>query len=263
MKTPRPTKNAERGAPDKRNFTGIYLLALAYTAINHAMLRCWCASPTALLRGTIRPKPKGPARKNVLGKAVAAPTDKRGFAMSKFWGLVRLHLSQSVYGHGGGYPQGRPHGFTRVLNRHAHPLRVRTQRVVLKSRKGATTMSTSSMASRSAVPTTTPTTSEAQAFALLQATSDATMAKLYLSRGNIPAARRKAVQLLKALQGLSKSDRAQASASPCTDCRDNFPLPSGPLDFFDTQVVAEYVVRRTACTLCRAADKPCLKGGDQ
>ena len=49
---------------------------------------------------------------------------------------------------------------------------------------------------------TAPTTSEAQAFALLQATSDATMAKLYLSKGNIPAARRKAVQLLKALQSL-------------------------------------------------------------
>ena len=61
-------------------------------------------------------------------------------------------------------------------------------------------MSTSPMASRSAAPTTTPTTSEAQAFAVLQAASDATMAKLYLSRGNIPAARRKAVQLLKALQ---------------------------------------------------------------
>ena len=45
-------------------------------------------------------------------------------------------------------------------------------------------------------------TSEQQAFALLQATSDATMAKLYLSRGNVAAARRKAVQLLKALQVL-------------------------------------------------------------
>jgi hypothetical protein len=51
------------------------------------------------------------------------------------------------------------------------------------------------MASRSAAPTMGTTTTEAQAFALLQATSDATMAKLYLSRGNIPAARRKAVQL--------------------------------------------------------------------
>ena len=48
-------------------------------------------------------------------------------------------------------------------------------------------------------------TSEAQAFALLQATSDATMAKLYLDKGNIPAARRKAVQLLKALQSLEVS----------------------------------------------------------
>lgn len=49
---------------------------------------------------------------------------------------------------------------------------------------------------------TTPTTEEQHAFALLQATSDATMARLYLSKGNIAAARRKAVQLLKALQVL-------------------------------------------------------------
>ena len=47
-----------------------------------------------------------------------------------------------------------------------------------------------------------PTTEEQHAFALLQATSDATLAKMYLSKGNIPAARRKAVQLLKALQAL-------------------------------------------------------------
>ena len=46
------------------------------------------------------------------------------------------------------------------------------------------------------------TTSEAQAFALLQATSDAALAKMYLQQGNVPAARRKAVQLLKALQSL-------------------------------------------------------------
>ena len=49
---------------------------------------------------------------------------------------------------------------------------------------------------------TTDSTSEAQAFALLQAASDATMAKMYLSKGNIAGARRKAVQLLKALQVL-------------------------------------------------------------
>ena len=62
---------------------------------------------------------------------------------------------------------------------------------------------TPTVASASARSTTyTPTTSEAQAFALLQALSDATMARLYLSRGNMAAARRKAVQLLKALQVL-------------------------------------------------------------
>ena len=53
----------------------------------------------------------------------------------------------------------------------------------------------------------------------------------------------------------------KAATNPCTNCRDNFPLPSGPMDFFDTQVVADYVTRRTACTLCPAAQKPCLKGG--
>ena len=59
---------------------------------------------------------------------------------------------------------------------------------------------TASAAART--PTNAPTTSEAQAFAILQATSDATLAKMYLAKGNIPAARRKAVQLLKALQSL-------------------------------------------------------------
>ena len=50
--------------------------------------------------------------------------------------------------------------------------------------------------------TYTPTTEEQHAYALLQATSDATLAKMYLSKGNIVGARRKAVQLLKALQVL-------------------------------------------------------------
>ena len=71
------------------------------------------------------------------------------------------------------------------------------------SQIGAETMHHAPVASAAArTPTTTTTTSEAQAFALLQATSDATLAKMYLSKGNIPAARRKAVQLLKALQQL-------------------------------------------------------------
>jgi hypothetical protein len=83
----------------------------------------------------------------------------------------------------------------------AHPLCLKTQTVALVSPAGAKTMTVSTTASPSAAPTTQA-TEETRAFALLQATSDATMAKLYLSRGNIAAARRKAVQLLKALQSL-------------------------------------------------------------
>ena len=67
------------------------------------------------------------------------------------------------------------------------------------------TVASASAHTPTTLPTTTDSTSEAQAFALLQAASDATMAKLYLSRGNIAGARRKAVQLLKALQVLEVS----------------------------------------------------------
>ena len=200
------------------------VLAL-HTAIQNAALRFWLATPSRWGRGTIHTKAKAPVLQNTFGKAVAAPTDKRGFVMPQFWGLVRLHLSRMVYGHGGGYPQGHPHGFTRVLNRHAHPLCFKTQRVVLKSRQGAPAMHPTTSASvRVTTPTTgtahalnfeavNTTTNEAQAFALLQATSDASLAAFYLRRGDVKAARRKAVQLLKVLQGLSTFERAQESAS--------------------------------------------------
>ena len=63
-------------------------------------------------------------------------------------------------------------------------------------------MTTSPTVASASSRSTTPTTEEQRAYAMLQATSDACMAKLYLSKGNIAAARRKAVQLLKALQVL-------------------------------------------------------------
>ena len=159
--------------------------------------------------GTISTKPKGPVRKNTFSEAVAAPTEKRGFVTPKFhrcrksgfawfWGVVGVirkdaRTASDVF-----------------LTTTLHPTRVRTLKVALVTPEGAKTMTATPVASASArTPTTNAlnfeavkTTSEAQAFALLQATSDATMAKLYLTKGNIPAARRKAVQLLKALQSL-------------------------------------------------------------
>lgn len=55
-----------------------------------------------------------------------------------------------------------------------------------------------------AAPAIAPTT-EAQAHALLEATTSASLAGFYLRKGNVIAARRKAVQLLKSLQVLEVS----------------------------------------------------------
>ena len=215
MKTPRSTKNAERGAAEqgKRYFTGNSPLALASTAIQNAALRFWFATPSRWLRGTIHTKAKAPVLENTFEPAVATPTDKRGFAMPKFWGLVRLHLSQAVYGRGGGYPQGRPHGLSRVLNHHAHPLRVKTQRVVLKSRQGAPTMHPTTSAS---VRVTTPTTGKSHQFDPIQLHVDAVnacaMASYYTRKGNHAGAARKAVQAVSALRKLAAFERQGVAA---------------------------------------------------
>ena len=74
-------------------------------------------------------------------------------------------------------------------------------------------MTTSPVASHCAAPTSKPTqaaipsttSTEAQAFALLEATSSANLAAFYIRKGNVQAARRKAVLLLKSLQVLEAS----------------------------------------------------------
>ncbi len=184
-----------------------HLLARLHDTLNHALLRAWCAVPSRWGRGTIGAKAKAPVLENTFEPAVATPTDKRGFVIPEFWALVRLHWSRMVFGHGGGHPQGRPHGFTRVLNHHAHPLRVKTQRVVLKSRKGATTMRPSPQASRRAAPVTpTPTTGNHDPIQLFADAHNAlAMASYYLRQpeGNHAGAARKAGQALAALRRLA------------------------------------------------------------
>ena len=90
------------------------------------------------------------------------------------------------------------------------------------------------------------------------------MATYYTRKGNHAGAARKAVQALGALRRL-QSVAAKAPASPCTNCRDNFPLPVAA-DVFDSMVIAGYVERRSACDRCPSDAKPCLalvvKGGD-
>ena len=152
--------------------------------------------------GTIAPKPKGPVCEDTFSEAVAAPTEKRGFVSSEFSRC--RHSGIGMVSGGMGLPVRMAARLRTCLQHPAHPLRVKTQTVALVTPEGAKTMTATPVASAAArTPIqTAPSTSEAQAVALLQATSDATMAKLYLAKGNIPAARRKAVQLLKALQSL-------------------------------------------------------------
>ena len=120
-------------------------------------------------------------------------------------------------------------------------------------------MHPSTMASRSAAPTTPAFDPVALHF---EAVNAAAMTRWYAARYNHAGAARKATQALSALRKLVQFERTMvASASPCTGCAQNFPLPDGPLDFFDSQVVRGYIELRTACTERAGAAKPCLKKG--
>ena len=153
--------------------------------------------------GTIAPKPRGPVLVTPQPAAVAVPTEKRDFVMPKFRGRCACTAPHGSGRDGPTREDGRTSAGVLLTSR-PPAARSKANGGFLVSPAGAKTMTATPVASAAArTPIqTAPSTSEAQAVALLQATSDATMAKLYLSKGNIPAARRKAVQLLKALQSL-------------------------------------------------------------
>lgn len=141
-------------------------------------------------------KPRGPVRKNTVSVEVAAPTVKRGFVTPKFLGLVRLNASvrwlRGVVG------PTRKDGRTATdvfLTTTLHPLRVRTQTVASLNPVGAKTMT---KPQGRTTPAHIP-TEEARALAALEAANCAALARWYSARGNVKAARRKAVQLLAAL----------------------------------------------------------------
>ena len=133
---------------------------------------------------------------NTLDKAVATPTDKRGLVTPKFWGLVRPHRSPLVLG--GMAEAVTPGAWLYPCFQHpAHLLRLKTQTVALESHKGAKTMT--HVTQGQTTPTHHHTTEERRAFAALEAANCAALARWYSARGNVKAARRKAVQLLAAL----------------------------------------------------------------
>lgn len=206
MNTSTPKQNAHHHPKAMEGAaTSSAIVPTTVQAVNRLALVCMMLAS----RGKISTKAKAPARRNVLGIAVATPTDKRGFVMSEFSGHG-VGRTRMVYGHGVGYPQGRPHGYSHVSNRHAHPLRVETQPVVLKSRIGAPTMQVNPLGHLAPTPKAAPaipSTTEAQA--LLEATTSASLAGFYLRKGSIAQAKRKAVQLLKALHTLQASHKGK------------------------------------------------------
>ena len=139
-------------------------------------------------------KPRGPVLENTFSEAVAILTEKQDFVSSKFWGLVRLHWPRMVSG-GMGLPARMAARLRTCFQHPVHLLRLKTQTVALVTPEGAKTMTKP----QGTTPTHHHTTEERRAFAALEAANCAALARWYSARGNVKAARRKAVQLLAAL----------------------------------------------------------------
>ncbi len=137
---------------------------------------------------------------------VATPTDKRGFVTPKFWGLVRLHRSPMVMG-GMGLPVRMAARLRACFQHPVHLLRLKTQVVVRLIHAGIQTMTAITLASHKAA-STLPTTGTPDPIQLhADAHNALSMAVFYLRQpqANVSGARRKAVQALAALRGLSLS----------------------------------------------------------
>ncbi len=149
-------------------------------------------------RGTVRP-----GASHTIEVAGNLP-DSEVFSRPEFSNaaLCRVH----GFGAGSAYPQGRQHGYFHVTI--PSPTRWPSQsKGGFQSQVGAETMTTPPVASRCAAPTSKATqaaipSTEAQAFALLQAVTSTNLAGFYLRRDNIAQARRKLRQALQALSAL-------------------------------------------------------------
>ena len=162
--------------------------------------------------GILAPKPNGlgltsPVCRNTLQTAVATSTVKRGFVSSKFWGLVRLYQSSTVTGEMGlSYPNSKDRGRSlsartpaRLFACYEHLVHLKS---VVRLRVGSliqTGIQTMTPVTQGRTAPTHIPTEEARALAALEAANCAALARWYSARGNVKAARRKAVQLLAAL----------------------------------------------------------------
>ena len=151
-----------------------------------------------------RAKPRGPVLETTKPVAVLSPTFKRAFVTSKFIGLMRP-CAFALTITGGMSLSARLATRLQAWFQHpVHHMRLKPQMVAsLDSPVGIQTMTAiTQQASRAAMPTT-GTADPIQLHA--QAHNALNMAVFYLRQpaANVPGARRKAIQALTALRGLS------------------------------------------------------------
>lgn len=153
----------------------------------------------------ICPKPRGPVLENTLLVAFATPTEKRGFVMPKFRGLVRMHLPSRVMGEMG-LPVRMAARLLTCFQHLVHLMRLKTQMVVLLNPVGTKTMTaiTPQAARAAASQPTSGTLATSQISTVVAAFNAANLASSYIERGNFVAARRKLVLALASVNQLTE-----------------------------------------------------------
>ena len=165
-----------------------------HNAINHALLRAWCTTPSRWGRATVR------AGAEHTITSVPGPHDSGAlpcpeFAFSGWVSHVRKAWGEACYSCSTTQPtryslNTGPSGFL--------------------SHQGAETMTTSPVARRSAAPTTS--THFDPVATHIEAVNAAAMARWYAARYNHAAAARKAVKALVALRKLAAFERLEVTA---------------------------------------------------
>ena len=147
------------------------------------------------------PKPNGPVLDTPLVQRLQAPPTSGLFARLKFQARRYAALCPMVLGVGAHTRKDCGMAEPMCLSP-LPPAGLDSLRVVPKPRSGAT-MTTTTQGRTTPTPATSAThhhtTEERRAFAALEAANCAALARWYSARGNVKAARRKAVQLLAAL----------------------------------------------------------------
>lgn len=147
-------------------------------------------------------KPRGPVCRNAKSVEVAVPTNKRGFVMPRFWAL-RIFAHRHMVTGGMGI-SARTAARLRTCYEHpVHLLPVVRPHVVRLNPIGTKAMTAPRRAHNAAPKPTTGTPDPIQLHA--DAHNALNMAVFYLRQphANVPGARRKAIQALAALRGLS------------------------------------------------------------